>query len=124
MVFYEAPHRLRESLADMLSILGDREIVAAREVSKIHEEYLRGTISEVISQLAEREVKGEITVVVHGSSGESPVSEEELKAEIRRLVADGVGVKQIAELLGARYRLAKREVYQMALQLKTLPERS
>ena len=93
-------------------------------MSKLHEEYLRGTISEVISQLAERDVKGEITVVVHGSSGESPISEEELKAEIRRLVADGVGIKQIAELLGARYRLAKRDVYQMALQLKTSPKRS
>jgi 16S rRNA (cytidine1402-2'-O)-methyltransferase len=119
IVFYEAPHRVRESLADMLSILGDREIVVAREVSKIHEEYLRGTIGELISQLAEREVKGEITVVVHGSAGESPISEEELKAEIRRLADDGVGVKQISELLGMRYRLAKRDVYQLALQLKS-----
>ena len=123
MVFYEAPHRLQESLADMLSILGDREIVVAREVSKIHEEFLRGIISEVVSQVAEREVKGEITVVVRGSSGESPVSEVDLKAEIRRLADDGVGVKQISELLGTRYRLAKRDVYRLALQLKTLQKR-
>lgn len=119
VVFYEAPHRLQESLVDMLHLLGDREIVVAREVSKIHEEYLRGTIGEVIAQLGEREVKGEITVVVRGSSGESRVSEEELKAEIRRLVDDGVGAKQISELLGTRYRLAKREVYQLTVQLKT-----
>ena len=119
MVFYEAPHRLQESLAAMRRILGDRDIVVAREVSKIHEEFLRGTLNEVIAELAERDVKGEITVVVHGSSGESPVSEEELKAEIRRLAAGGVGVKQISELLGTQYRLAKREVYQLALQLKT-----
>ena len=119
VVFYEAPHRLQESLSDMLNLLGDREIVVAREVSKIHEEYLRGTITEVISQLGERDVKGEITVVVHGSSGESTVSEEEIKTEIRRLIDEGVGVKQISELLGTRYRLAKREVYQLALQIKT-----
>jgi 16S rRNA (cytidine1402-2'-O)-methyltransferase len=124
VVFYEAPHRLQESLSDMLHLLGDREIVVAREVSKIHEEYLRGTIAEVISQLGERDVKGEITVVVHGSSGESPVSEEEIKAEIRRLIDEGVGVKQISELLGTRYRLAKREVYQLALQLKTSQKKS
>ena len=124
VVLYEAPHRLKESLTDMLTILGDREIVVAREVSKIHEEYLRGTIGEIMSQLGEREVKGEITVVVHGSTGESPVSEEELKAEIHRLADGGVGVKQISELLGTRYRLAKREVYQLALQLKPKQKKS
>ena len=124
VVFYEAPHRLQESLSDMLNLLGDREIVVAREVSKIHEEYLRGTIAKVISQLGERDVKGEITVVVHGSSGESSVSEEEIKTEIRRLIDEGVGVKQISELLGTRYRLAKREVYQLALQLKTSQKKS
>mgnify|MGYP003575238307 CR=1 FL=1 len=118
MVFYEAPHRLPASLADMLRILGDRQVVVAREVSKIHEEYLRGTMAEVISQLGERDVRGEITVVVHGSSGEPSVSEEELKAEIQRLVDDGVGVKQISELLGMRHGLAKREVYQLALALR------
>jgi len=124
VVFYEAPHRLQESLVDMLHLLGDREIVVAREVSKVHEEYLRGTIGEVIAQLGEREVKGEITVVVRGSSGEPRVSEEELKAEIRGLVDDGVGAKQISELLGKRYRLAKREVYQLAVQLKTSQKKS
>jgi 16S rRNA (cytidine1402-2'-O)-methyltransferase len=119
MVFYEGPHRLQESLADMLNILGNRETVVAREVTKLHEEYLRGTISEVISRLGEREVKGEITVVVRGSAGESQVSEDELKAEIRRLAAEGIGVKQVSELLGKRYHLAKRDVYKLAVQLKT-----
>ena len=57
-------------------------------------------------------------MVVHGSTGESRVSEEELKAEIHRLAEGGVGVKQISELLGTRYRLAKREVYRLAVQLK------
>jgi 16S rRNA (cytidine1402-2'-O)-methyltransferase len=119
IVFYEAPHRLKESLADMRRIFGDREIVIAREVSKVHEEFLRGSIEAVISQLAEREVKGEITIVVHGSTGPAEISEEELTAEIRRLVDEGVGVKQISDVLGERYQRAKREVYQMALRLKT-----
>ena len=85
LVFYEAPHRLKESLIEMRRILGDRQIVIAREVSKIHEEFLRGTIGALVSQLAEREVKGELTIVVQGASGDLPVPEEELKAEIRRL---------------------------------------
>jgi 16S rRNA (cytidine1402-2'-O)-methyltransferase len=118
LIFYEAPHRLRESLADMRRILGDRETVLAREVSKVHEEFLRGTLDQVLARLADREVKGELTVVVRGSSGRTQVSEEELKGEIRRLADEGIGMKEISEVLGKRYQLAKREVYQLALRLK------
>ncbi|HKY09786.1 MAG TPA: 16S rRNA (cytidine(1402)-2'-O)-methyltransferase [Candidatus Binatia bacterium] len=118
MVFYEAPHRLKESLADMLRIFGNREVVVGREVSKLHEEYLRGTAREIIEQIAAREIKGEITIIVRGASDESSVSEEELKAEIHRLAGEGMGVKQISELLGSRYKVAKRNVYQLAVQLR------
>lgn len=117
LIFYEAPHRLRESLQDMEQIFGDRQIVIAREVSKVHEEFLRGTIREVAGRIIGQTVKGEITIVVHGSTDESRVSEEELKSEIRRLAADGMRVKEIAEVIGERYQLAKREVYRLALQL-------
>ena len=118
LVFYEAPHRLKESLADMRRILGDRETVVGREVSKVHEEFLRGTIDQVLARLADRDVKGELTVVVRGSAGQRQVSEAELKAEIRRLADGGTGVKEISEVLGERYQLAKRVVYQLALRLK------
>jgi 16S rRNA (cytidine1402-2'-O)-methyltransferase len=92
--------------------------VVAREVSKIHEEFLRGKLSEVASQLAEREIKGEITLVVHGSAGEAAISEVQLKTEIRRLIDDQLGVKEISELLGERYGLSKREVYRLVLESK------
>ena len=119
LVFYEAPHRLKESLGDMRRLLGDRETVVAREVSKVHEEFLRGTIDEVLARLADRDVKGELTVVVRGSAGQTQVSEAELKAEIQRLADGGTGVKEISEVLGERYQLAKRVVYQLALRLKS-----
>jgi 16S rRNA (cytidine1402-2'-O)-methyltransferase len=119
LVCYEAPHRLIDALNDIGQILGDREIVVAREVTKIYEEFLRGKVSEVIDRLAEREIKGEITIVVHGSTGEAPLSEEQLKAEILRLVRDGTGVKEVSELLGERFGLAKREVYRLALEIKS-----
>lgn len=115
LIFYEAPHRLRETLSQMQAILGDREIVLAREVSKLHEEFLRGSISELIRQLIDREILGELTLVVAGSAGDSPVSEERLQAEIRKLKNEGLRVKEIAEVLGERYALAKRELYRMAL---------
>ena len=118
LVFYEAPHRLLETLNEMRQLLGDRELVVAREVSKVHEEFLRGNVSEVIGQLADREVKGEITLVVHGATGEARVSEEQLRTEIRRLTGERVGVKEISELLGERHGLAKREVYRLALEIK------
>ncbi len=119
LVFYEGPHRLVEALTDMLNIFGDREIAVARELTKVHEEFLRGKLREVIGSLADHDVKGEIVIMVQGSSGDAPVPAAELHATIRQLAGDGMGVKEIAELLGERYGLAKKEVYKLALELKS-----
>jgi 16S rRNA (cytidine1402-2'-O)-methyltransferase len=119
LVIYEAPHRLNESLQDMQQILGDREIVVGRELSKVHEEFLRGTLSEVVPRLADREVKGEITIVVHGCTEECQVSEENIGTEIRRLINEGMGMKDLSEVLGERHHVSKRQIYQLALKLKS-----
>ena len=124
MVFYEAPHRLKDSLAALRRVLGNRDIVIGRELSKVHEEFLRGTIDEILAGLAERELKGELTIVVRGAQDTEQISQDELAAEIRRLIGAGVGVKQISESLGERYRLAKRDVYRLALRLKDAPAKS
>ncbi len=121
LVFYEGPHRLAEALADMLNIFGDRQVAVARELTKVHEEFLRGKLSEVIATLGEGEVKGEIVIMIQGSSGDAPVSEAELRATIRQLAGDGMGVKEISELLGERYGLSKKEVYKLALESKSAP---
>jgi 16S rRNA (cytidine1402-2'-O)-methyltransferase len=118
LVFYEAPHRLLDTLGDLLKILGDREIAVARELTKVHEEFVRGKLSEVIGALEHRDIKGEIVLIVQGATGEAQVSEADLQAVIRQLVGGGMGVKEIAELLGERYGLAKKEVYRLALDLK------
>ncbi len=119
LVFYEAPHRLNDTLSDMQQILGERTIVIAREVSKVYEEFLRGTVSEVIHQLAGQDVKGEVTVVVHGSTSEARITEEQLRSDIQRLIGEGVGVKEISQLFGERYGLSKREVYRLTLAVKS-----
>lgn len=123
LVFYEAPHRLLETLNDLRQLFGDRALVLAREVSKVHEEFLRGTVSDVVTQLADREVKGEITLVVHGSTGEAIVSEEQLRTEIRRLKDKGMRVKEIAEVLGEQFGYSKKAIYRLALELdkKAMP---
>jgi 16S rRNA (cytidine1402-2'-O)-methyltransferase len=118
LIFYEAPHRLKQSLADMEQILGDRQIVIGREVSKAHEEFLRGTIAEVAGRIADQSIKGEITIVLHGATDAMQLSEEELKNEIRRLAAQGMHVKEISDAIAERYHVSKREVYQLALQVR------
>jgi len=118
MIFYEAPHRLKESLEDLLQIFGDREISIGREMTKLHEEFLRGTVSAVLLQIAERDVKGELTLIVHGATVEFEIAEDQLKAEIGRLITAGNGAKEISELIGGRYGLAKREVYRRVLEIK------
>jgi 16S rRNA (cytidine1402-2'-O)-methyltransferase len=119
LVFYEAPHRLHESLADMRRIFGEREIAVGRELTKLHEEFVRGSLDDVNLELSGRELKGEITIVARGASGrkEAP-SAEQLCSDIDRLAKEGAGIKQIAETLGARYGLPKRQVYRLALQRK------
>jgi len=118
LIFYEAPHRIKETLVDMEEIFGEREIAIGREISKVHEEFLRGTIRQVLEHLEQQNVKGEITLVVHGATSRPAVAEEELITEMRHLAQAGIGVKDMSELLGARHGISKREVYRLALRLK------
>ncbi|HEY7559780.1 MAG TPA: 16S rRNA (cytidine(1402)-2'-O)-methyltransferase [Candidatus Binatia bacterium] len=117
LVFYEAPHRLKDSLDDIGAILGDRTIVIAREVSKIHEQFMRGRISEIITGISDREARGEIVIVVHGSTGESGASEDLVKKDIVKLQASGMRVRDIADLLGEKYALPKKRIYRIALEV-------
>ena len=116
IVVYEAPHRLKESLADIREIFGDRRMVLARELTKLHEEFLRGRISEVIAEVSQREIRGEVTLVIEGCSDVNPPSEEALRAEIAKLVGEGMRVKEIAEIIGEKYGSSKREIYGLALE--------
>jgi 16S rRNA (cytidine1402-2'-O)-methyltransferase len=68
LIFYESPHRIVETLKDISDILGDREIILARELTKIYEEVLRGRVSEIQSQIMGRKIKGEITLVISGKT--------------------------------------------------------
>ena len=66
LVFYESPHRILETLKNILEILGDRQMVLTRELTKIYEEILRGKVREIQTQIAERQLKGEITLIISG----------------------------------------------------------
>ena len=117
LVFYEAPHRLKECLRDILDVLGAREMVLAREVTKLHEEFCRGSVDELLAGLDAGAPRGEIALVVRGFSGDATVSERALKEQIRRLKSEGMHVKAIAEVLGERYGYPKKAIYRLTLDL-------
>ncbi len=118
LVFYEAPHRLKETLDDLEQILGERQVAIGREISKLHEEFLRGTLGEVRSQIDQQNVRGEIALVVQGATDQGSVAEDDLIREIDCLAQDGMRVKEIAAWVGEHHGIPKREVYRLALRRK------
>jgi 16S rRNA (cytidine1402-2'-O)-methyltransferase len=91
-------------------------MVLAREVTKLHEEFLRGRISEVIGEVSRREIRGEMTLVIEGCSDSNATSEEALREEIDKLKGEGMRVKEIAEIVGEKYGYSKREIYRLAIE--------
>jgi 16S rRNA (cytidine1402-2'-O)-methyltransferase len=114
LVFYESPQRLAETLRDLQSALGDRPALVARELTKVHEELARGTLSELAARFA-GETRGEIAIVVSGAGEPEAPDPAELEREVRDRLARGERPKAIAEALGGAH--GKREVYQLALRL-------
>jgi 16S rRNA (cytidine1402-2'-O)-methyltransferase len=111
LIFYEAPHRVLDALDDIAAVLGRRRVVVARELTKIHEEFLRGTAAEVRAQLADRPVvRGEITILI-GKAQEVEESAVPLEDAVRELESQGVprmeAIKQVAKARG----ISKRECY-------------
>ncbi|OKH38778.1 16S rRNA (cytidine(1402)-2'-O)-methyltransferase [[Phormidium ambiguum] IAM M-71] len=121
MIFYESPHRLRETLQDLSKILGEeREIVLARELTKMHEEFWRGTIKNAIAHYTNREPQGEFTLVVAGATLEKPqLSEVVIKAELQNLLKQGISRSEASRQLAQQTSLPRRQIYQLAL---TIPE--
>ena len=118
MIFYESPHRLTDTLRDMLQEWGERPCTVARELTKLHEEFKRGSIGELIAYYKENPPRGEITLIIGGLSQATAEREQQeewsdlsLAEHVRFLVGQGMdqreAIKQVAKLRG----LPKREVY-------------
>ena len=118
MIFYEAPHRLKPVLADMLAAWGgDRPISVGRELTKIHEEMIRCTLGELHALYEQQDPRGEYVLVVAGAP--EPMAEEadpeQIEQELNAMMADGLPRKEAARILAERYGLKVRDVYQMGL---------
>lgn len=120
LVAFEVPHRLLEALADIGAILGDRQMVAAREITKLHEESVRGSVSEVLSHFQEHEPRGELTLVIAGAESEA-WSEEEVLGALAALRGDGLSGKEASVEVAQHSRWPRAKVYD--LWLRTRAER-
>ncbi|MBI3242433.1 MAG: 16S rRNA (cytidine(1402)-2'-O)-methyltransferase [Chloroflexi bacterium] len=120
LIFFETPHRLLESLADLQRELGDRRIAVCRELTKLHEEIFRGSVSEAFAHFNAKEVRGEITLVVKGQKNEAPAEtwdEARIRAALRDLLALGLERKEAAKQIAAQSNWERREVYKIATEL-------
>ncbi|MEI7591046.1 MAG: 16S rRNA (cytidine(1402)-2'-O)-methyltransferase [Deltaproteobacteria bacterium] len=122
MIFFESPLRLLATLKMFLEVFGNRRIVIAREMTKLHEEFLRGNINEIVEKLKLREtIKGEVTIVIDGASVESSdFSDEEINTIIINISEKGNNslrdiVKEVTEITG----VAKSRIYRLALLCKS-----
>lgn len=119
LVFYEVPHRIRESLTDMHEALGDRAVTVGRELTKVHEELLRGTLSQLAGEMDQQ--RGEFVVVVAGRDNAPAVDEELLRTEITRLLETGHKANDVAKLVADSHHVAKRDVYKLVLEVAKGP---
>jgi 16S rRNA (cytidine1402-2'-O)-methyltransferase len=117
LVLFEAPHRIRDMLADVLLVLGDRKVAVCRELTKLHEEVFRGNISGALARFVEP--RGEFTVVIEGSSEKrEPASmTDSIKDRLMQMRKRGLSAKQAIPILGEETGLARRELYRVWLEL-------
>ena len=118
LVLYEAPHRLIDTLHDIREVLGDRQVIVARELTKMYEEFIRGSASEVITAVSQGIVRGEVVILI--APGEAAAEEAEpLESVLLRLMADGtLSVKDIAKQAAVLSGVSRSEAYAEALRLK------
>lgn len=116
VILYEAPHRLEEVLQDILACWGDRRIAAARELTKLHEEFFRGTVSECLAWLKVQPPRGEFCLVL--APGEQPAQEEtevDPLTEVKQLIVGGMDKKEALAKVAKARRVPKRELYNSLL---------
>jgi 16S rRNA (cytidine1402-2'-O)-methyltransferase len=117
LIFLETPHRLMTSLEDMKKELGDRQMAVGRELTKMHEEIFRGSISQVIDHFVETPPRGEFTLIVAGNTTKGQRwSEERLNTELEKNIIMGLSTSQLAAQLAGQSGWSRREIYQYLIK--------
>jgi 16S rRNA (cytidine1402-2'-O)-methyltransferase len=120
VIFYEAPHRIKDVLQDILAAWGDRPIVLARELTKVHEEFFRGSITMALDHLLEQEPRGEFVIILGaGEKQEEALPTANPLDKVRMLMAQGTEKKESLAAVAKEYKIPKRELYnQLILEEK------
>jgi 16S rRNA (cytidine1402-2'-O)-methyltransferase len=113
VVVFESPLRVATLLRDVLVELGDRPIAVVREMTKLHEEIVRGRASEVFAKLADHQLKGEVVVVIEGAREPEPLDLEALAGEARALIAGGVRKRDAAAQVAREHGASTNEIYRL-----------
>ena len=123
LIFYESPHQLLRTLEELQAVLGDRQAVIGRELTKLHEEFRRGRLSELAARFREQAPRGEFVVMVAGRDetmampepAATQISDEGIRQEIARRIAAGANKKDAIRMTASQWGLSRRRVYQLAL---------
>ena len=120
LIFYEAPHRLRATLADMAEAFGsERPMAIGREMTKMYEETIRGSIGDIVAHFEAVEPRGEFTLVVAGApcrGGNLPPADYQLEAELEQLLNNGLSRKEAARQIAQKYNTQVKRVYELGIK--------
>lgn len=116
LIFYEAPHRIVETLTDMEMIFTGRKAAVAKEITKMHEEIIRGPIPEIIAALNKSKIAGEYVIVVEGQKEEGKHMVDDVLPELFSLMKKGLGRKEAVRRVSGIYGLSKKELYDKSLK--------
>jgi len=115
LVFYEAPHRILQTLKDMEKIFLERKAALIKEITKIHEEVLRGSIPEILTKIKKTTIAGEYVIAVDGRTEEKKLTTEDAISEVSALMKKGLGRKEAVKKIADAYGLSKKELYDKSL---------
>lgn len=115
LIFYEAPHRLLQTLDIMHNIFGNRQICIARELTKLYEDILRDTLENIIKHFKNIRPQGEFTIIIAGNNNEISNNIEDLKSLMLNLAKAGISKKDISKILSAHFKLSKNKIYEQLL---------
>ncbi len=120
IIFYEAPRRVISFLEQLYEIFGNRKIAVLRELTKAHEEILRGNVEDIITELSSREIRGEFTIITEGSdkTGDKNAIPDDIEQEIKSMIDSNKGTKDIASSISEIHNLKYRAVYKKVLDIK------
>jgi 16S rRNA (cytidine1402-2'-O)-methyltransferase len=118
LIFLETPHRLLSALQDLQSVLGDRSIAVARELTKLHEEIFRGSLSQALAHFSAQPIRGEITLVIEGNQAQVAWSEEQVQRQLEHLLTEGYSATQSAAEVAAQSGWPRRTLYRLVMDLQ------